>query len=79
MTAELARNHPRLTGHNPRWLLIDTADRVLPGLAESLSRTADRVLRRRGVDIRTKTSVAEATDDAVRLSDETVVPTRSLI
>jgi NADH dehydrogenase len=79
MTAELARNHPRLAGHDPRWLLIDTADRVLPGLAESLSRTADRVLRRRGVDIRTKTSVAEATDDAVRLSDETVVPTRSLI
>ena len=52
---------------------------MLPGLAESLSRTADRVLRRRGVDIRTKTSVAEATDDAVRLSDGTVVPTRSLI
>jgi NADH dehydrogenase len=79
MTAELTRNHPRLAGHEPRWLLIDTADRVLPGLAESLSRTADRVLRRRGVDIRTKTSVAEATDDAVRLSDGTVVPTRSLI
>jgi NADH:ubiquinone reductase (H+-translocating) len=79
MTAELARNHPRLAGHEPRWLLIDTADRVLPGLAESLSRTADRVLRRRGVDIRTKASVAEATDDAVRLSDGTVVPTRSLI
>lgn len=79
MTAELARNHPRLAGHEPRWLLIDTADRVLPGLAESLARTADRVLRRRGVDIRTKTSVAEATVDAVRLSDGTVVPTRSLI
>jgi NADH:quinone reductase (non-electrogenic) len=79
MTAELARNHPRLAGQEPRWLLIDTADRVLPGLAESLARTADRVLRRRGVDIRTKTSVAEATVDAVRLSDGTVVPTRSLI
>jgi NADH:ubiquinone reductase (H+-translocating) len=79
MTAELTRNHPRLAGHEPRWLLIDTADRVLPGLAESLARTADRVLRRRGVDIRTKTSVAEATVDAVRLSDGTVVPTRSLI
>ena len=79
MTAELVRNHPRLAGHEPRWLLIDTADRVLPGLSESLARTADRVLRRRGVDIRTKTSVAEATFDAVRLSDGTVVPTRSLI
>jgi NADH dehydrogenase len=79
MTAELARNHHRLASHEPRWLLIHTADRVLPGLAESLARTADRVLRRRGVDIRTKTSVAEATVDAVHLSDGTVVPTRSLI
>ena len=79
MTAELARDHPRLAGHQPRWLLIDTADRVLPGLGESLARTADRVLRHRGVDVRTRTSVAEATADAVRLSDGTVCPTRSLI
>jgi NADH dehydrogenase len=79
MTAELTRDHPRLAGHQPRWLLIDTADRVLPGLGESLARTADRVLRHRGVDVRTRTSVAEATADAVRLSDGMFVPTRSLI
>ena len=79
MTAELTRDHPRLAGHLPRWLLIDTADRVLPGLGESLARTADRVLRHRGVDVRTRTSVAEATADAVRLSDGMIVPTRSLI
>ena len=79
MTAELTRDHPRLAGHQPRWLLIDTADRVLPGLGESLARTADRVLRHRGVDVRTRTSVAEATADAVRLSDGMIVPTRSLI
>jgi NADH:ubiquinone reductase (H+-translocating) len=79
MTAELTRDHPRLAGHQPRWLLIDTADRVLPGLGESLARTADRVLRHRGVDIRTRTSVAEATADAVRLSDGMFLPTRSLI
>ena len=41
---------------------------MLPGLGESLSRTADRVLRQRGVEIRTQTSVAEADDNvAVRL------------
>lgn len=79
MTRALAGNHPRLASHQPRWLLIDTAERVLPGLGASLARTADRVLQQRGVDLRTGTSVAEATANAVRLSDGTVVPTRSLI
>jgi NADH dehydrogenase len=79
MTAALARRHPRLARHQPRWLLLDTAERVLPGLGESLAKTADRVLRQRGVDVRTGTSVAEATADAVRLSDASLVPTRSLI
>jgi NADH:ubiquinone reductase (H+-translocating) len=79
MTAALARRHPRLARHQPRWLLVDTAERVLPGLGEGLAKTADRVLRQRGVDVRTGTSVAEATADAVRLSDASLVPTRSLI
>jgi NADH dehydrogenase len=79
MTTALAGNHPRLAGRQPRWLLIDTADRVLPGLGKSLARTADRVLRARGVEIRTGTSVAEAMPDGVRLSDGSYVATRSLI
>jgi NADH:ubiquinone reductase (H+-translocating) len=79
MTDALIRRHPRLAAHRPRWLLIDTARRVLPGLGENLARTADRVLRQRGVDIRTGTSVAAAMADAVRLSDGSRVPTRSLI
>ncbi len=79
MTAELVRNHPRLAGQPPRWLLVDTAPRVLPGLSERLAQTADRVLRRRGVEIHTGTSVAEAMADAVQLSDGQIVPTRSLI
>lgn len=79
MTAALLRRHPRLAAHRPRWLLIDTAPRVLPGLGENLASTADRVLRERGVDIRTGTSVKEAMADAVALSDGSRVPTRSLI
>jgi NADH:quinone reductase (non-electrogenic) len=71
--------HPRLAGHRPRWLLLDIADRVLPELDERLARTADRVLRDRGVDVRTRTSVAEVTADGVRLSDNSFVATRSLI
>jgi NADH dehydrogenase len=78
-TDAVYRRHPRLVGHRPRWLLLDVADRVLPGLDERLSRTADRVLRGRGVDIRLGVSVREATHEGVRLTDGGVVPTYSLI
>ncbi|MCI0385592.1 NAD(P)/FAD-dependent oxidoreductase [Streptomyces sp. CNQ085] len=83
-TDSLARQHARGAGGmradaRPRWMLLDIADRVLPGLDEKLARTADRVLRKRGVEVRTGTSVKEATEDGVLLDTGEFVPTRSLI
>ena len=78
-TRILHRRHPRLAEHPPRWLLLDLAERVLPELDQRLSRIADRVLRRRGVEVRTKTSVKQVTSQGVHLSDNSFVPTRSLI
>jgi NADH:quinone reductase (non-electrogenic) len=67
----------------PRWLpfkqLLDTADRVLPGMNRHLSTNAAHVLRGRGIDVRTGTSVAEATGDGVKLSDGSFVPSRTLV
>ncbi|MBT2508936.1 NAD(P)/FAD-dependent oxidoreductase [Streptomyces sp. ISL-98] len=65
--------------HTPRWLLLDIAPRVLPELDRRLSKTADRVLRERGVDVRTETSVKEATPAGVLLDDGEFVDTRTLI
>jgi NADH dehydrogenase len=79
LTTRLARKLPGLAGQAIRWLLVDTAPRLLPDLDERLSKTADRVLRRRGVDVRTGQSVAEAMDDSVHLSTGEKVPTRTLI
>jgi NADH dehydrogenase len=78
-TKALCERHPRLADHRPRWLLLDIAKRVLPELDERLSRTADRVLRERGVDVRMGVSVAEATHEGVQLTDGAFVATRSLI
>ena len=78
-TGILHKRHPRLRKQRPRWLLLDVADRVLPELDERLSRTATSVLRQRGVEVHTGTSVTEATKEGVRLSDGTFVRTRSLI
>lgn len=79
LTEALVRKHPRLAGRRPFWLLVDTAARVLPGLGEKLAATADRVLRTRGVEIRRRTSVTEATSEGVHLSDGARVATRSLV
>jgi NADH dehydrogenase len=77
-TEQITRHRANLRGR-ARWLLIDTADRVLPQLDIRLARASDRVLRERGVEIRLKDSVKEATADGVHLSDGDFVPTRSLI
>ncbi|MEU6480065.1 NAD(P)/FAD-dependent oxidoreductase [Streptomyces sp. NPDC047017] len=73
------RRRPLPGGVRPRWLLLDVAPRVLPELDERLSRTADRVLRARGVDVRMGTSVREATHEGVLLTDGAFVPTRTLV
>jgi NADH dehydrogenase len=78
-TADLVRAHPGLRDQRVRWLLVDIAGRVLPELDHRLSETADRALRRRGVEICLGTSISEASRRAVRLTNGQTVPTRSLI
>lgn len=66
-------------GRRPRWLLLDIAPRVLPELDRRLSHTADRVLRARGVEVRTGTSVKEAGRTGITLDDGEFVETHSLV
>jgi NADH dehydrogenase len=77
-TEDLVKPYPNLQGR-PRWLLLDTAGRVLPSLDPRLADAAGRVLAERGVEVLTKTSVQEATAAGVRLSTGDFVPSRSLI
>jgi NADH:ubiquinone reductase (H+-translocating) len=79
LSRALHKRHPRLIMCEPRWVLIDVADMVLPGLDPRLSRTADRVLRARGVEIHTGTSVAASMPDGVILSDKSTVDTRTIV
>ncbi|MCQ4208456.1 NAD(P)/FAD-dependent oxidoreductase [Streptomyces longispororuber] len=79
LTDALVRKQPLRRGIRPRWMLLDIAPRVLPELDERLSRTSDRVLRERGVEVRTGASVKEATRDGVLLDDGEFVDTRTLV
>jgi len=79
MTTRVARTLPGLAGQEIRWMLLDLAPRVLAELDPRLSRTAERVLRRRGVEVLTGESVAEALDGSVQLTTGDKFVTRSLI
>jgi NADH dehydrogenase len=79
LTTRLARTLPGLAGQQIRWMLLDTAPRLLPQLDPRLAKTADRVLRRRGVEVRTGQSVTNVVEGYVQLSTGEKVPTRSLI
>lgn len=78
LTTELAARHPHL-GEKPRWLLLDHGDKILAHLDHRLSDTATRVLTQRGVDVRTSTSLTEATADGVRITGAEFVASRTLI
>ncbi|MDD7965338.1 NAD(P)/FAD-dependent oxidoreductase [Actinomycetospora lemnae] len=75
-TRDLARSRG-LAADEVRWLLV-TRGEVLSGLDPHLGRTADRVLRDRGVEVRTGETVEEVTEDGVRLRSGEQVPTRTL-
>jgi NADH dehydrogenase len=78
-TARLVRQLPALRNQPVRWVLADLADRVLPELSRHLGATAERVLRRRGVEVRTGQSVERAGADCLRMTDGEDIATRSLI
>jgi NADH dehydrogenase len=78
-TARLARQLPALRDQRMRWLLADLSDRLLPGLSERMSRTAERVLRRRGLEIRLGESIEHAGPDCLRMTTGEEISTRSLI
>ncbi len=52
-----------------RWLLLDAAPKVMPELGDDLGRAATKVLKRRGVDVRLKTSIKEMDEHSVTLTD----------
>lgn len=78
-TERMRRATPSLTGQPLRWLLLDTAPRILPELAGQLSRTAGRVLHKRGVDVRSGESIVLAEPGSVTLTTGERIATRSLI
>ncbi|PSL53860.1 NADH dehydrogenase [Saccharothrix carnea] len=79
LTRSALRGRNGLSESEVKWVLVDLAPRVLPGLDERLSGPAARVLRARGADVRLETSVEEVTAHCAKLTDGSEIPTRTVV
>jgi NADH dehydrogenase len=69
LAVDALRRHPRLAHVEPRFVLIDRSERILPQMPDGLARFAGRVLGRRGVEIVGCTSIASVDAFGVELTD----------
>ena len=76
---EVIKNYPRIDPNEVRVVLLHALDRILPELDEKLALYAQRILARRGVDVRLNTRLAAATAVEAILADGQRIPTRTLI
>jgi NADH dehydrogenase len=79
LTANALRRHPRLAGIEPRWVLVDAAERILAQVPESLARSAARTLTRRGVEIVNQTKLASIDRGGALLSNGERIETETVV
>lgn len=79
MARSAAALFPQVAPDEQHWLLIEATDRILPMVDEELADQATAALRRRGVDIRLGTTVDDATDGVLTLSDGDAIPADTLV
>ncbi|WP_435178029.1 NAD(P)/FAD-dependent oxidoreductase [Actinacidiphila sp. bgisy145] len=79
LTTNALCRYPRLDPRQIKWHLIDIAPKLMPELGDKLGRSAQQILRDRGIDISLGVSVAKAGPDEVTLTDGRVLPCRTLI
>ncbi|MGW7404691.1 NAD(P)/FAD-dependent oxidoreductase [Streptomyces sp. NPDC054833] len=79
LTHAAVKRYPRLDPGLFKWHLIDIAPKLMPELGDKLGRSAQEILRRRGIDVSLGVSIAKAGPEEVTFTDGRVVPTRTLI
>ncbi len=75
----VARNYRSVDPNEIRVMLLHSQERILPEMPEDLARFAEKILTRRGVEIRLNTRLSAATGVEAILGDGTRIPTRTLV
>jgi NADH:ubiquinone reductase (H+-translocating) len=76
---DASRYYPRLRDAPRRWVLVDTAPKILPEIPAPLGEYAAHELEGRGVEIHVGTTLASVGADEALLGDGTSIQTRTLV
>jgi len=79
LAADVIELYPRCRTEGMRWILVEARDRVMPEISPSLAGFATGELRRRGIEIRTGTTLEAVTATTAQLSGGETVPTRTVV
>ncbi len=71
--------YPRCREQGMRWVLVEARERIMQEVPASLSAFAERELRRRGIEVRTGTTLEEVDARFARLSDGQTVKARTMV
>ena len=74
--ADIIDKYPRCRIVGTRWVLVEAQDRIMREIPASLAEVAARELRRRGMEIRTGTTLERMDEQSVVLSTGERLPTR---
>ena len=77
LARDALRQYPNLRVRDMRWVLVEAADRLLPGLDPRLAEYTDRQLRRRDIEVHLSTRMVGCEDSVVRIDPPAVEPYRS--
>ena len=79
LVKDALRWYPRLRDAAQRWVLVDAAPKILAEIPTRLGEYAARELARRGVEIRTSTTLMSLDAEEATLSDGERIPTNTLV
>src|SRR4051794_2381133 len=79
LAADVMDLYPRARLHGMRFMLVEARDRVMPEISSDLADTATAELRRRGIEVRTGTTIERVSSGSVELSTGEVVPGRTVV
>lgn len=76
---DAAKRYPNIQKSEIRTVVLEYADRILPGTTQGLATWCQETLGKRGVDIRLKTTVSEIGEDFAQATDGDRIPTHTVI
>src|SRR5437588_2026360 len=76
---DVARNYRGIDPAEIRVVLVHSQDRILPEVSEKLALFAQKILIKRGVEIRLRTRLEAATGEEAILAGGEMIPTRTLV